>query len=510
MGEVDEAFIQAVEHRPKLTITEAEGIPLIDLSISNSNSIEALVEEIGDASKNWGFFQVINHGVPFETREKLELASRKFFAQATEEKLKVRRDEVNPLGYYETELTKNVRDWKEVYDLAVKNPTVIPTSPEASDNGLQELVNQWPEYPSELRALLLLVRFGAAVKHSVLYSIWCSRSCEVRYPIPAGAISPLSGYGIDQKGYRCYDPIAKKLRTSRHVAFLEHLPYYCLPASSSSVSKEDVLMSDPFSSSASSFGSDSPHVPDEGIESIRVSETVVEPEEAQPSSTLVQDETPSQSGPPGISDDVDPTTSQVEIRVAYEEDAKEMEKLAYKLLELISLSLGLPANRLSEFFNNHTSISRLNHYPTCPIPNLALGVGRHKDGGALIILAQDDVGGLQVKRKTDGEWVQVRPTPHAYIVNVGDIIQVWSNERYESVEHRVMVNSEKERFSMRFSFNPNHDVMVEPLEELITEQNPAKYRAYNWGKFFANRRRSNFKKLGVENIQISHFKITEE
>ncbi|KAI8532874.1 hypothetical protein RHMOL_Rhmol11G0248800 [Rhododendron molle] len=347
MGEVDEAFIQAVEHRPKLTITEAEGIPLINLSISNSNSIETLVEEIGDACKNWGFFQVINHGVPFETREKLELASRKFFAQATEEKLKVRRDEVNPLGYYDTELTKNVRDWKEVFDLAVKNPTVIPTSPEAGDNGLQELVNRWPEYPSEFR-------------------------------------------------------------------------------------------------------------------------------------------------------------------VAYEEYAKEMEKLAYKLLELISLSLGLPANRLSRFFNNQTSFSRLNHYPTCPIPNLALGVGRHKDGGALIILAQDDVGGLQVKRKTDGEWVQVRPTPHAYIVNVGDIIQVWSNERYESVEHRVMVNSEKERFSMRLSFNPNHDVMVEPLEELITEQNPAKYRAYNWGKFFANRRRSNFKKLGVENIQISHFKITEE
>lgn len=73
-----------------------------------------------------------------------------------------------------------------------------------------------------------------------------------------------------------------------------------------------------------------------------------------------------------------------------------------------------------------------------------------------------------------------------------------------------MVNSEKERFSMPFFFNPDHEVMVQPLDELITEQNPAKYRAYNWGKFFASRKRSNFKKLGVENIQISHFKITEE
>lgn len=353
MGEVDEAFIQAVEHRPKIAVSEAEGIPLINLSIlnsdppSNPSSIQTLVEEIGDACHNWGFFQVINHGVPFERREKLELASRKFFAQSTEEKRKVRRDEVNPLGYYDTEHTKNVRDWKEVFDLTVKNPTVIPASHEASDNGVKEIVNQWPEYPSELRE-------------------------------------------------------------------------------------------------------------------------------------------------------------------AFEEYAKEMEKLAYKLLELISLSLGLPANRLSGFFNDHTSFFRLNHYPSCPVPHLALGVGRHKDGGALTILAQDDVGGLQVKRKTDGEWIRVKPTPHAYIVNVGDIIQVWSNDRYESVEHRVMVNSEKERFSMPFFFNPDHNVMVEPLEELITEQNPAKYRAYSWGKFFTNRRLSNFKKLDVENIQIHHFRIKEE
>ncbi|KAF5951420.1 hypothetical protein HYC85_009364 [Camellia sinensis] len=74
-----------------------------------------------------------------------------------------------------------------------------------------------------------------------------------------------------------------------------------------------------------------------------------------------------------------------------------MEKLSHKLLGLISLSLGLPENRLSGFFNDHISFIRLNHYPPCPIPHLALGVGRHKDGGALTVLAQDDVGGLEVK-----------------------------------------------------------------------------------------------------------------
>ncbi|KAA8545896.1 hypothetical protein F0562_020653 [Nyssa sinensis] len=356
MGEVDAAFIQAIEHRPKRAIIEAEteAIPLINLSLlnspddSNPDAIASLVTEIGEACKNWGFFQVINHGVPLDCREKLESASRKFFTQSLEEKRKVSRDEMNSMGYYDTEHTKNVRDWKEVFDFTLKNPTVIPASHEPDDKELRPLVNQWPENP--------------------------------------------------------------------------------------------------------------PH-----------------------------------------------------FREACEEYSQEMEKLAFKLLELISLSLGsgLPSNRLNGFFKDQTSFMRLNYYPRCPIPHLALGVGRHKDAGALTVLAQDDVGGLEVKRKTDGEWIQVKPIPDAYIINVGDIIQVWSNDKYESVEHRVTVNSERERFSIPFFFNPAHYIMIEPLEELITEENPAKFKAYNWGKFMSTRNLSNFKKLDVENLQIYHFKASE-
>jgi isopenicillin N synthase-like dioxygenase len=75
------------------------------------------------------------------------------------------------------------------------------------------------------------------------------------------------------------------------------------------------------------------------------------------------------------------------------------------------------------------------------------------------------------------------------------------------VDHRVVVNSKKERFSIPFLFNPAHYTLVKPLEELTNDQNPAKYRAYNLGKFITTRKRSNFQKLNVENIQISHFRI---
>lgn len=113
-------------------------------------------------------------------------------------------------------------------------------------------------------------------------------------------------------------------------------------------------------------------------------------------------------------------------REACEEYTQEMMKLSFKLLELIALSLSIPADRLSDCFKDHTSFVRINYYPPCPFPDLALGVGPHKDSGALTVLAQDDVGGLEVKRKTDGAWILVKPIPDAYIINVGDVIQVSS------------------------------------------------------------------------------------
>ncbi|CAJ1939361.1 unnamed protein product [Sphenostylis stenocarpa] len=351
MGEVDPAFIQDAEHRPKLYTIQAEEIPVIDLSpitnqaVSDPSSIEGLVKEIGRACKEWGFFQVINHGVPLSLRQNIYKASRLFFAQTLEEKRKVSRDETSPNGYYDTEHTKNVRDWKEVFDFHAKDPTFIPVTSDDHDDRVTHWTNQSPQYPPNFRGII-------------------------------------------------------------------------------------------------------------------------------------------------------------------EEYVEEVEKLSFKLMELIALSLGLEAKRFEEFFiKDQTSFIRLNHYPPCPYPHLALGVGRHKDSGALTVLAQDEVGGLEVKRKADQEWVRVKPTPDAYIINVGDIIQVWSNDFYESVEHRVMVNPEKERFSIPFFFFPAHDTEVQPLEELTNEKNPPKYRPYKWGKFLVTRKSSNFKKKNVENIQIYHYKI---
>ncbi|KAK2993003.1 hypothetical protein RJ640_004515 [Escallonia rubra] len=186
---------------------------------------------------------------------------------------------------------------------------------------------------------------------------------------------------------------------------------------------------------------------------------------------------------------------------------QEMEKLSFKLMELIAMSLGLPRQRLNGFFKDHTSMGRLIHCPPCPTPQLALGTHEHTDVGALTILSQDEAGGLEAQRTFDGEWIPVKFVPNAYVINIGDMLEVWSNKKYVSLVHRAKVNSERERFSIPFFFNPAYYVVMEPIEELTNEQNPAKYRAFNWGKYYGSRKYGNFKNPELDVLRLKHFRL---
>ncbi|KAK3005196.1 hypothetical protein RJ639_016438, partial [Escallonia herrerae] len=136
MEEVDPTFIQAPEHRPKFAVTEDEGIPLIDISPINSPgyfSNTKAKRASGEACSKWGFFQVIN-GVPLHRLQNVQSAAKKLFDQPKEEKLKH---------------TKNVRDWIEVIDITVEDPTLMAASHEADNTEVTEWVNQRPKYPPE-------------------------------------------------------------------------------------------------------------------------------------------------------------------------------------------------------------------------------------------------------------------------------------------------------------------------------------------------------------------------
>jgi isopenicillin N synthase-like dioxygenase len=181
--------------------------------------------------------------------------------------------------------------------------------------------------------------------------------------------------------------------------------------------------------------------------------------------------------------------------------------LALRLLAAIAANLGTRAAALTRHFEGgHSSFMRLNHYPAQPGAGASapLGVGEHTDSGALTVLLQDDQPGLEVWR--DGRWHLVQPLAGALVINLGDMVQVWSNDRYVAAPHRVLTNAARERFSVPFFLNPSYDTVVAPLPCALTPQRPARYRPIAWREFRTLRAAGDYADLGEE-IQIAHYRL---
>ena len=177
--------------------------------------------------------------------------------------------------------------------------------------------------------------------------------------------------------------------------------------------------------------------------------------------------------------------------------------LSLRLLRVIARNLGMPAESLDAHFRPaHTSFLRLNYYPACPQPVKPLGVNPHTDSGAITLLLQD-LPGLQVWRK--GAWWPIAPRADALTVNIGDVVQVWSNDRYVAPLHRVLASAE-ERFSAPFFFNPAYATNYAPLPSVVDARHPPRYRPINWREFRAQRAAGDYADAG-EYLQISRYAI---
>ncbi|KAG6491990.1 jasmonate-induced oxygenase 2-like isoform X1 [Zingiber officinale] len=171
-------------------------------------------------------------------------------------------------------------------------------------------------------------------------------------------------------------------------------------------------------------------------------------------------------------------------KTTVQEYGDELVKLCQRLMKLLSLSLGLDVNRLPAAFGGDDvgATLRANYYPKCPQPELALGLSAHSDpGGITVLLADDAVKGLQIRK--DDRWVMVQPLPGAFTVNIGDQIQILTNAVYKSLEHRVVVNAEKERLSLALFYNPKSDEVIAPMEELVTAERPAMYSPMTFDEY---------------------------
>ena len=302
-------------------------VPVIDLEHPAADC----AEEIAKACREWGFFQLVNFGIAPELMAQIGEVGAAFFAQPGISKRQVSRTKDNPFGFYDRELTKNLRDRKEIFDYSPAEVTPWPSTP----NGFRSVLEQY------------------------------TRACHA---------------------------------------------------------------------------------------------------------------------------------------------------LALRLLELCCAGLTGQSDALSPYFSSaHSGCLRLNYYPherdlATDLPGAGpFGISEHTDAGALTLLMQDDVPGLQVFQAHG--WKDVEPLTNALTVNIGDMMQVWSNDRYQAPLHRVRASGGRSRSSAAYFFNPAYATVVAPLAALLAPpEQPAKYSPVPWEEFRRLRAQGDYGDHGKE-IQISDYQI---
>ena len=185
-------------------------------------------------------------------------------------------------------------------------------------------------------------------------------------------------------------------------------------------------------------------------------------------------------------------------------------RLSLDLLDGLSHALGAEPSVLRDAFDpEHSSFTRLNYYPvndaladTDAPATGPLGISEHTDAGGLTVLQQGEVAGLQIYH--DG-WHDISPVKGALTINIGDMLQVWSNDRFKAPLHRVRASSESDRYSIVFFLNPAMDCVVKPLPSAINSSDNPHYRPFSWREFRELRAQGDYGDYGEE-VQIRHYR----
>jgi isopenicillin N synthase-like dioxygenase len=151
--------------------------------------------------------------------------------------------------------------------------------------------------------------------------------------------------------------------------------------------------------------------------------------------------------------------------------------LSARMMRGIALSLDLPEDYFADYCSNATGNIRLLHYPPQPVKGQPSqkGAGAHTDFGGLTLLRQDNARGLQVWDQSSNAWIHADPLPATYVVNLGDMIARWTNDRYRSTVHRVVNASGRERYSIPFFYSGNYAYKVECISTCLEPGKTPKY-----------------------------------
>ncbi|GJS35765.1 SRG1-like protein, partial [Tanacetum coccineum] len=170
------------------------------------------------------------------------------------------------------------------------------------------------------------------------------------------------------------------------------------------------------------------------------------------------------------------------LRQKLEAYSVEMKKLAMGILGHMAKALGMNKEEITEFFQDGVQSMRMNYYPPCPEPEMAVGFSPHSDADALTILYQlNKTEGLQIRK--DGKWVAQR-------VGTGQVELGWpvkmivSNGVYKSIEHRAIVNSDNERFSVATFYSTTMGTELGPAQSLVAQHTVANFRRVPLEEYF--------------------------
>lgn len=156
-------------------------------------------------------------------------------------------------------------------------------------------------------------------------------------------------------------------------------------------------------------------------------------------------------------------------------------KIVRDIMEILITKLGVELD--DSKIEGLIGIKKVNmvYYPPCPNPELTVGIGRHSDIGIITVLLQDDIGGLYVKVESEndaekGEWLEIPPTPGALVINIGNTLEILSNGKYKSAEHRARPSSTQTRVSAAMFTMPTATETIGPFLEVVKNDGLARYK----------------------------------
>ncbi|KAL8500008.1 hypothetical protein ACS0TY_019849 [Phlomoides rotata] len=183
----------------------------------------------------------------------------------------------------------------------------------------------------------------------------------------------------------------------------------------------------------------------------------------------------------------------------YGRKVSELSKIILKVV-LASLGDGFDSKYYDSEFKKCHGYLRINNY-TPPLKmeeEGAEGLGMHTDMSCLTIVYQDEIGGLQVRSK-DGKWMNIVPCEATLVVNIGDMLQAWSNDHLRSSEHRVVLNNPTNRFSLAFFWCFQDEKLVLAPDEVIGQDHTRIYKPFvcqDYVKFRESDQKGRFEKVG--------------